>query len=76
MGGSDPNGRAIFDLRDMIGRSYVVYHQLLLHAKYTSSSFCGFREEDCFHYKPMADIDPPPPRHVQFKSLGHGWQDL
>ena len=59
MGVSDPHGVAIFDPRVMIGRSYVGYQQLLLHAKYTSSSFCGFREEDCLHYKPIADIDAP-----------------
>ena len=45
--------------RGMVGRIYVQYYVTLLHAKYTSSSFCGFREEDFYCYKSMADIDAP-----------------
>ena len=45
MGANDPQGVAIFDPKGMICRIYVGYHKTLLHAKYTSSSSCGFRED-------------------------------
>ena len=63
-GDDDPRGVVNLDPRGMIGRIYVGYHLTLLHTKYTSFRFCGFRDEDFFifsHYKPMVDNDAPPP---------------
>ena len=34
----------------MMGRIYIELHMALLHTKYTSFGFCGFREEDVFIY--------------------------
>ena len=46
MGANNPQDGAVFDPRGMIGRIYVGYHKILMHAKYTISSSCGFIEED------------------------------
>ena len=45
MGDDDPQGVAKLNPRGMIGRIYVEYHLILLHTKYTSLRFCGFRED-------------------------------
>ena len=45
-----------------MGRIYIELQMTLLHTKYTSFGFCGFRAEDFFiyfHYKPMEDNDAP-----------------
>ena len=53
MGGNDPQGGAIFDLRGMVGRIYKEDHySTLLHIKYESSGPCGFGEEDFFMFFP------------------------
>ena len=48
MGVIEPQGRANFGPRVMVGRIYVVGHLTLLHTKYESSGPSGFREEDFF----------------------------
>ena len=47
-----PQGGAISDPRDMLGRIYVKLHITMLHTKYRSFGCCGFREEDFFMYFP------------------------
>ena len=45
MGANDPQGRTIFDPRDMVGWIYKEGYYTLLHTKYESSGPCGFGEE-------------------------------
>ena len=55
-------GGAILNPRGIIDRIYVKHQITLLHTKYTSFGYCGFKEEDFFHrfaIKPMADNDAP-----------------
>ena len=48
MGAKDPQGRAIFDPRGMIGRINKEDCYTLLHSKYESSWSCGFGEDNSF----------------------------
>ena len=61
MGANDPQNRAIFDPRSMVGRNYKEDHYKLLHTKHESSGPCGFGEEDfflCFsHCKSMGAME-------------------
>ena len=43
MGAKDPQGVANLDPRGMVGRIYVGAHYTLLHTKYVSSRFHGFK---------------------------------
>ena len=52
MGANGSRVGAIIDPRGMIGRIYVELHMSLLHTKYRSFGFCGFRE-DFFMYFPL-----------------------
>ena len=46
MGAIDPQGVASFDPRDLIGRTYIGYHETLQHTKYISCGPHGFSGED------------------------------
>ena len=60
MGANEPQGGVIFDPRGMIGRN----------SKYTSSSFCGFRDEELSPWQTLT-----PPGRGQFGPQGHAEGD-
>ena len=70
IGANDPQGRAIFDSRGMVGRIYKEDHYTLLHTNYKSSGPCGLGEDDFFVF-PMTPLGRGP-----YGSQGHARQDL
>ena len=58
IGVNDPQGVASLGSRGLIGRIYVGEHKTLLHIKYVSCGYHGFREEEFCCYMSMGANDP------------------
>ena len=68
MGANDPQGRAIFDPRGMVGRIYKEDHYTLLHTKYESSGPYSLGEDLCDSHDALGV--------GRYGPEGHSWQDL